>query len=394
MNAHLRSIGRRLATQEGIALPLALAILVIVISLTAAAATVAVNANTASNVDTNSKAALEAADAGERTAAYRLNMYRPAPNSCPTVPTTSVASGGLCAMGGPETLGNGASFEYWISRVMQSGDKCAGVTVDSSQAAIAQRCVTAIGTENGVSARIQERLAAYTSTPVFPAAIFGTKSVTISNNATIASNTPGSPALLGTNGILNVAPTGGGTTQIDGYQLPPGASLNIGKNVTNVGPTTPLSAPYPVPTAIDPKTTAQNTVSTYQGGTCNVSTGQVQTNCNYRISKGLSNPGCLSGGVPVSECDPSAGNITFDPNDRTLTLGNNSSLTLGGGVYNFCSLTLNNNSTIKIAPGQACRSTSTRRRIPTRAARPARRPRRTQNVHPAPARSRCRRTRA
>jgi hypothetical protein len=206
-----------------------------------------------------------------------------------------------------------------------------------------------MGAQN-VSARVQERVAAYTSVPVFPAAIFGTKSVTISNNTTIASNVPGVPALLGTNGVLNVAPTGGGTTLIDGYQLPPGASLNFGSNVTNVGPTTPISTPYPVPTAIDPKTTAQNTVSTYQGGTCNVLSTQVQTNCDYRITRGIQNPGCMSGGLPVLECDTVAGSVTFDPNGRTLSLGNNAQLTLTGGVYNFCNLTMSNNSTLFVAP--------------------------------------------
>jgi len=345
---------KRLGREDGVALPIALSVLMISLALMGAAAAVAIDTNTAANADAGAKAAIEAADAGERTAIYRLNMYRPDSNSCPTVPTSSVQSGGLCAQDGPESLGNGASFSYWISRVLQTGDKCAGSTVLSSQANVAQRCVTAIGTQamgaQNVSARVQERVAAYTSVPVFPAAIFGTKSVTINNNATITSNTQSVPALLGTNGVLNVAPSGGGTTTIDGYQLPPGAALNIGKNVTNVGPTTPLSIPYPTPTAIDPKTSAQNTVSTYQGGTCNVLPTQVQTNCDYRITNGIQHPGCVSGGLPVLECDTAAGGVTFNATTRTLSLGNNSQLTLTGGVYNFCSLTMSNNSTLFVAP--------------------------------------------
>ena len=89
------------------------------------------------------------------------------------------------------TLGNGATFTYWVSRAMQSGDVCTGSSVNSSLGAVEQRCITAIGTVNGVSARVQERVAAYNSTPVFPTAIFGTKSVTIDNNVNIISDTSG-----------------------------------------------------------------------------------------------------------------------------------------------------------------------------------------------------------
>jgi hypothetical protein len=40
---------------------------------------------------------------------------------------------------------------------------------------------------------------------------------------------------------------------------------------------------------------------------------------------------------------------------RTLSLSNNGSLTLGGGTYNFCKVTLGNNSFIKIAAGARIR---------------------------------------
>jgi hypothetical protein len=168
---------------------------------------------------------------------------------------------------------------------------------------------------------------------VFPTAIFGTKSVTVQNNVTILSDTPGTPALIGTNGVLNAAPTGGGTTVIDGYALPPGATVNLGGNVTNDGPTTGPSTPYPVPTPAG-TSTSQNTAS---GGTC--VGASPQTNCNYRI-----------GNCPSLACDPVTGKVYFDPVGRTLYLDNNASVVLGGGFYNFCSLYMGNNSVITIAP--------------------------------------------
>jgi hypothetical protein len=87
-------------------------------------------------------------------------------------------------------------------------------------------------------------------------------------------------------------------------------------------------------------TTAQNTPLL---GNCSVAAGAVQTNCDYRLS-----PTCAIS--YVGGCDSRSGSVSFDPVGRTLYLGNNASVTLAGGVYNFCSLYLSNNSQITIAP--------------------------------------------
>jgi hypothetical protein len=358
-------------------MPIALCVLLLILLLASVATTIAIRANHFINQDKYAKAATEAANAGLRAAIYRLNTYNPQANYCPTEPTNfAVGTNGaptatLCAPDGPDVsqgLGNGANFSYWISRVMQSGDTCTGPSLSSSASTVAQRCVTSVGTANGLSARVQERVAAYTSTPAFPAAIFGTKSVTIGNNVTIVSDTANAPALLGTNGILTVGGTGGGTTTIDGYQLPPGATLNYGNNVVNLGPTKGISAPYPTPTPIYPFSTAQNTSSpydtagTFQAGTCNQQEAQklgwsgswVQTNCDYEISRGITFPGCVNLLVlPVSDCDPNSGlsSTYFNATNRTLYLPNGSSLVLQGGYYNFCSVYLGNNAQITVANG-------------------------------------------
>jgi hypothetical protein len=309
----------------------------IALALAAAAVAWAADSSSFTNRDANAKAAVDAADAGARVAAYRLSQHQPAPTEPVNTPA---GAGGLCAMDGPESLGNGATFEYWISRALGVGDTCIGPTVDSTQFDVSQRCITAIGTVNGVSERIQERVAQYTSTPVFQAAIFGTKTVTIGNNETIVSDTTNSAALIGTNGVLTAGGTGGGNTVIDGYSLPPGASLQIGSNVTNNGPTAGRTTPYPIP-QVTMGGTFNNTLT---GGTCVTPSpkpvGYIQTNCDYRLS-----PTCLL------SCDSISGSVSFDPVGRTLYLGNNSSVVLGGGYYNFCSLYLSNNSAITIAPG-------------------------------------------
>ncbi len=309
-------IGRRAADEHGIALPVVLAALLILVSLGTAAVLAATQTSSLTKRDASNKAALEAADAGLRVAVYRLNQLRPDDLHCPTIPLSVPAAGNLCPATGPESLGNGASYRYWISGALASG-ACAGYSVDSTQSSIGQRCVTAIGTARGVSARTQERVVAYNSSPVFPAAIYGTKSVTISNNASV-NGTPQNPALIGTNGTLDVGANGGGTTTIDGYQVGPTAAINIGSNTTNVLP---------------PSSSLPARRATPWPPLSNVPFGNTATvNSNARI--------CT--------LDPCTGTVAFNPVTRVLSMGNNSSLTLGGGIYNFCDFTAANNAHITI----------------------------------------------
>lgn len=373
MRAGTRHWARTLGSESGVAVPMALAVMAATLALALTGATIAIQTNDYTNRDSYNKAAIEAADAGLRTAVYRLNTYQPQPNYCPTVPTSyQVGTNGaptatLCAPDGPDVsqgLGNGATFTYWISRVMQSGDTCAGPTLSGgSQGIVAQRCITSVGTANGISVRVQERVAAYSSAPAFPTAIFGTKSVTVNNNAVVSSDTAGTHALIGTNGLLTV----NNNAVIDGYQLPPGAATQFGMNYVNTGPTTGNSSNYAVPTPIYPYSTQQDTASPYvtpttsQAGTCSQAEAQslgwsgtwTQTNCDYEIQRGLQYPGCVSGGLPVKDCDVSAGGVSYDATTHSLSLSNNASLVLQGGYYYFCNLTVANNAVITIAGGQA-----------------------------------------
>ena len=58
----------------------------------------------------------------------------------------------------------------------------------------------------------------------------------------------------------------------------------------------------------------------------------------------------LAGASPSDSCSTGSG-ACYTAATRTLTLGNNDSVTLGGGVYNFCQINLGNNSSINIAAG-------------------------------------------
>jgi hypothetical protein len=54
------------------------------------------------------------------------------------------------------------------------------------------------------------------------------------------------------------------------------------------------------------------------------------------------------GGLPPKD---SGSNVTYDPATRSLTVGNNGIVTLGGATYNFCKITLGNGARIKNASG-------------------------------------------
>ena len=226
MSARLRHIRRTCRPRTGFALPVALAVLVVTLLLAAVAVAVASSTNSFSNRDTNAQAALAAADAGARTAVYRLNSFAPDDTHCPDPSNDAVGSSGaptstLCP---PEsaTLGNGESFTYWMSGGMTSASPCTGFWMTSTLGDLApalrdrdRHRQRRQRTAPGAHRRIQ------VLRPV-PDGDLRHQSVTINNNVNIQTNTAGSPALLGTNGVLNAAPNGGGNTVIDGYQLPPG----------------------------------------------------------------------------------------------------------------------------------------------------------------------------
>jgi Tfp pilus assembly protein FimT len=257
-----------------------------------------------SNHDVNSKQALEAAEAGLRTATYRLSMLQPADGMCVTGVVVS-PTGGWCGPDGPEALGNGGTFTFWTSSALALGT-CAGLALQN-QIALSQRCVTAIGTVNGVSRRLQTRLAAFVATPLYPLpGVIGLQSVTVAPNAHLT-------ASVGTDGTISF----GNNASASATLLGPAATLTPNVN----------ASPGPVTT----RTAAQGPY--------------VLANVNPGNSAAVNDNGRISSGLDVSV------KTTYTPSTRALSLGNGGAITLGGGLYNFCSLTAANNTTIALAAG-------------------------------------------
>ncbi len=302
---------------------LVIALMVIVVSGLLAGSVVlgSIQTDSSTNRDGNLKASVAAADAGLQVATYRLNMLAPSSaSSCVTNAVVSSANG-QCPQDGPESLGNGATFTFWTSPVLSSSSTCAGLQITNSQSTVSQRCVTSIGAVNGVSARVQARVAAFTTTPAFTFPMLGLNSVSLSPNDTVQGPSP----VVGTNGQLTV----GNNATVAGCELGAGAPAPSTGNGVTLGTCTTAPSKFFLP----PVNTSQSLAS----------------NDDQRIINGL-NKTCASG----SYCDPSSGGVTFDMTSgvattRVLNMPGGSSLTLGGGTYNFCNFTAGNNAKITIA---------------------------------------------
>jgi Tfp pilus assembly protein PilX len=320
----MRHIRCRLAAEAGIALPIAIIVLLILTTLTAAAVTVAVQTSTSTKRDDNVKAALQAAETGLRVATYRTNMLNPEEVKCVNAGNVVEPSEGYCK-DETESLGNQASFTYATTPALKEGNTCAGQTV-VNKVGVVQRCVTATGTVNGVARRVEARVAAFTASPLFPVnGLFGLNSVTVVNNANVK-------AKGGTNGTFTID----NNAHVEGVTLGHGGKVTVGNNGSS-GTVTE----EPTQFTLSPVQTG-NSAETAVGGNCGVS-AEKGKNCDGRITNGLQEP-------TVTPFDQS-NKATFNAATRELSIGINGSLTLGGGIYNFCNFETSNNSTITLATG-------------------------------------------
>ena len=305
-----------LASERGAALIVALIVLTVVSALASVVMMSAIATDDVTMRDTNYKNALEASEAGLQVGLYRLNMVYPDANHCVGDGAQTPGSTGLCASSS-YTLGNGSTYQYWSSLPLSSSQTCAGEPLNGID--VSQRCITALGVSNGVSARSQIRVASFTAAPLFPVAgLIGLKNVTLNGNAAVTGSSASN---------VSVSAVGNATSQ--GIVLGPGGTYSHSGNA-NGGTVATLSAPL----VLSP-----------------VSPGNSATvNSDARIVNGINNAG--TSGTPVTPYDQaSATGVSFDPTTRTLTLSGNGSLQLGGGVYNFCELDTTGKASLSIAPG-------------------------------------------
>lgn len=324
---------RLLRDQSGIALPVALGVLAVVGVLSASVFAVSLRLSDTSTASRDAKRALAAADAGFEAAVFRMNeLGLQSTTKCFTTEAVSPGTGidpvtgaapaaGECP-GVREDLGNGSRYTYYVTPALNDNDVCAGLPVNytdqQGKVTVTQRCVTSIGQSNGETRRVQARVASYIGAQLFPVGgILAINGITVNNTAIVS-------GVLGSNGQItlgnNSEVTGG--IQLGTASTPPPI---LGSGTTLGGPVTYRSEADGafVLAPVDMGNTATE-------------------NNNARIKSGQDS------GVNTTYTDTTAA-------PRTLAIGNNGSLTLGGGTYNFCKVTMGNNSYITIAVGAQVR---------------------------------------
>jgi Tfp pilus assembly protein PilX len=293
-----RAVKDTLATQSGFALTAALAVLFIVVMLAAAAVAVSVRSSTSTTRDDNVKAALEAAETGLRVATYRLAMIALKPEQCVGTATSGAPEapvGGYCK-DATETLGNQASFTYWTTPVLTEPATCAGDPI-KAEAGTDQRCVTGEGKVNGVTRRVQGRVAAPSAKPLFAIhGIVGLTKLSLSGGSSLQ-------GLAGSNGKLETS--GGGIKLAGGYTLGfPGGTFKGSAGEVVCPPCGMRSKEEgPIPGALPPK---HITAATSE---------------DSRIT---------------AKEDELTGAVTWNAANYELLLGSSGHVVLGGSKYYFC----------------------------------------------------------
>ena len=238
-------------SEDGVALPVASGMLMVVSILVVGFFAVSMRVNDTSVESRSSKRALAAAEAGLQTAVYRLNLLNQSAtaNAANCLTTTWVApTGGECT-GQNESIGNGAQFTYFVTPATTAGS--AGcVTVSGVATSATDRCITSVGTVNGVSRRVQTRVVQQPTTtiPDFNSVGLVGKSLVYAWNSVKMTSDVGSNTRVefqnsievNDNDAINVD---GKVMLLTGGQYVPGNSVTVEGGTQTV--TTPFDLPMP-----------------------------------------------------------------------------------------------------------------------------------------------------
>ena len=300
----------------GFALPTVLAVVFIALGMASAAAVASSVANRGSVQDEDRKAAIAAADAGAGAALTRENTIVVRTGSTPCL---TPGAGGLL-------YPSSAQADGWCEPI--TGNAGSGTYSYRVRPPDAQGDVEVVST--GASDTVSRRVAVSANTsggpgsPFAGAGVVGRDEIAIQGNAVIFSNAATNGSIVMSNNSLLCGSASHGTPS-------PPADLIVQNNSSHGGASGPSSCSepegaYPVleqslslPDVVQPADLLTN-------------------NSNSRFFTED-----VIGGNPNK--------VIWDSSARALELKSNTSLTLGGADYSFCTLTLASNTTLFIAAG-------------------------------------------
>jgi hypothetical protein len=308
-------------SEDGVALVVVLAIMMVMSLLAAVAISASRNVAISSLGEGRNIEALGAAQAGVDVALQRLAQTANVASasfdsSCITTgesPWSNATTTPHC-QAVSQSLGNGASYTYYVTASLDSsldssltGHAQVRAECGTPSPPLGERCVTAIGKVAGVSRRVQVRAS---GAQLFQfGGLVGLKSTTVNADSQWSGGNFSFLSDTASNGSItfgqNVNPSPSGTCY-----LGPGATAT---------PPCPISQPVPAPGIVAPSVDTLNFA------------GSKATNLNATIPAG------------------------YTAANRTLAVPASTSITLAGGNYNFCSLSLADAGALRAAAGAIVR---------------------------------------
>jgi Tfp pilus assembly protein PilX len=303
----------RIKDEQGIAVIVAIG----VITVTGLFAGALISASTlflhSSSKDSYNKKALAAAQAGLNAAVYRFSRINSAPsgsfsNNCITDREVAWSN---TAPHCPEATGyfnvTGATSKYYMTADLSTAlTGMSTVATECGSAGAGERCLTAVGTVNGVTRRLQERVKALDLFNIH--GLLGLKKVDINSSESWGGPNFQVTSDTGSNGSIKYGENVNAPGSPYGCFLGPAGTAPAGCAVTK------YSSPITV-TSVDA-----------------LPFGSTQTtNSNATIAAG------------------------YTAATRSLSVAANATLTLAEGDYNFCFVTLNSGATLQVAAGARVR---------------------------------------
>jgi len=311
---------RRVSSERGFAVPTVMLMMVAAMGVASVGVMTSVQGQSGTVRDQGGKAALATAESGVSQALLHYNRGVP--------PCAPASAGEWC---GPVTgmTVDGGAVSYW-ARLAEGETECGvGNEVECVE-------VVSTGTFNGVTRRVQVMAASVPTEgsggggPFASASVLSKETITLDSNAIIHTGTS-------TDGAFDL--------NSKAQQCGP-ASVGIGDDMETESnakwmENTDCSEPE-----LDPESVpeAQLTLPAVNQGDAPTNNDNARFFDEDPIS-GNKQHACWNG------VDGNGNPATSDCGERELLVNSNSSVTLGGSVYSFCSLTLKSNSSLQIAAG-------------------------------------------
>lgn len=304
-----------LRRHDGVAMPVVIGSLTLTTGLAAGVFAVSLEGQHASARDRDSKRALAAAEAGLQMGFLKLSQVRPAATLCVTdaavatgtahyPPGTGSAAPGECPSY-TGSLGNGATYTYTVATPTSGACN----TLPGKTASARDRCITSIGTVNGVRRRLQTKMLYIP--PVKP---FGEAGLVARDDIVIRSNEVNVLATVGANGNVTVQ---NGAKVTGGITVGPTGSWEFKTGGSSTQPGGYRAEDF----------TFADVWALYEDAS---------------KPTGNNNSSLMSSGF-------------YNNATRAFTMGNNTSYTLQAGTYSFCSFLMQQGAKLRVPAGQIAR---------------------------------------